>query len=175
MKLARQRDLFVVYAELVARHLLTPRLRSVLISQVPRFPREVLSLARLLGSKLPESLEQVIAEDPRSSYFYARDILQEPFPLGEEVIASDAEYACAYARVILKGRFPQGEPGIAKSGRYSQVYSLVVLHNPFPLGEPAIAIASYGVSKEYYDKWYTSEFPTLRDWENSVLRSHPTQ
>ena len=55
-----------------------------------------------------------IAEDPKASYLYAKNVLHAPFPEGESAIAQDPGYSFGYA-CMIKGRFPEAEPVIAKS------------------------------------------------------------
>jgi hypothetical protein len=73
------------------------------------------------------------------AYYYARDVLNAPFPEGETLIATDAEYSYKYAKDILKKPFPLGEAAIATDAKYSCHYSQDVLHAPFLLGEKIIA------------------------------------
>jgi hypothetical protein len=91
------------------------------------------------GDKDPILLK-VVAKDPRYAYYYAKDVLKGPFPLGEPAIAKHPYYAHYYALNVLKGPFPLGESEIAKDPAWSFFYARDVLKNkPFPLGEPAIA------------------------------------
>jgi lambda repressor-like predicted transcriptional regulator len=87
------------------------------------------------------------------AYYYARDVLNAPFPEGETLIATDAEYSYKYAKDILKKPFPLGEAAIATDAKYSCHYSQDVLHAPFLLGEKIIA------TNEYYFKKYKELFP----------------
>ena len=58
--------------------------------------------------------ETYIAKDAYSSFLYARDILQGPFPAGEEAIAKDARFASLYAKGVLKKDFYLNGKLIAK-------------------------------------------------------------
>ena len=62
--------------------------------------------------------EKYIAKSAQYSYYYAKNILKGPFPLGEEAIAKDTVYANEYAKEVLKGPFPAGEEAIAKTPRF---------------------------------------------------------
>jgi len=56
------------------------------------------------------------------AYYYARDVLNAPFPEGETLIATDAEYSYKYAKDILKEPFPLGEAAIATDAKYFKMY-----------------------------------------------------
>ena len=88
---------------------------------------------------ISKPLVATIAKDPQWAYWYAKDILKGPFPLGEPAIAKESWRAFWYAAEILKDPFPLGEPAIAKDPQWAYYYALDVLEGPFPLGEPAIA------------------------------------
>ena len=90
----------------------------------------------------PEELkkrEKYIAKDAYSSFLYARDILQGPFPAGEEVIAKDARFAYYYTKEVLKGPFPAGEEAIAKDAKFASEYAKNVLKKDFYLNGKLIA------------------------------------
>ena len=90
----------------------------------------------------PEELkkrEKYIAKSAQYSYYYARDILKGPFPLGEEAIAKNSNSAYEYAKDVLKGPFPAAEAAIAKDAVSAYSYAKDVLKGPFPAGEEAIA------------------------------------
>jgi hypothetical protein len=132
---------------------------GVLRSIIQRKPE----LKEKLKEKLKE-LESEIAKDPKSTYYYAQDVIKGRFPLGEPAIAKDAQWAYWYAEYVIKGRFPLGEPvivkdatwayqyakdiirgrfelgeSIAKDAEWSYIYAQYVIKGRFPLGEPAIA------------------------------------
>ena len=87
------------------------------------------------------------------AYYYAKDVLNAPFPEGESLIATDAKCSFAYARDILKASFPKGEAAIATDAELSYLYAKDILKAPFPLGEKAIA------TNGYYFKIYKELFP----------------
>jgi hypothetical protein len=95
--------------------------------------------------------EKYIAKDPVCSYYYARDVLKDPFKAGEAAIAKNAEYSYFYARDILKGPFKAGEAAIAASPVRSYMYAVYILKGPFKLGEEAISKSEY---KEQYEKLF---------------------
>jgi len=69
------------------------------------------SIRRKLEEKITEG------DDPDNSdlcYYYAKYVIQGPFPLGEPLIATNPERACWYAISILKRRWPEGERAIAE-------------------------------------------------------------
>ena len=82
---------------------------------------------RLKKGEKDEYLSYAVAKDPKYSYYYVRDILNKPFPLGEPAIAKDGWYSYIYARDILNKPFPLGEPAIAKDAMYSYRYAKYVL------------------------------------------------
>jgi hypothetical protein len=82
------------------------------------------------------------------AYYYARDVLNAPFPEGETLIATDAEYSYKYAKDILKEPFLLGEAAIATDAKYSYHYAKDILKAPFLLGEKIIATNKY-LYKEY--------------------------
>ena len=50
-------------------------------------------------------LEDLIATDPKHSYFYTHDIIKGLWELSEETISKDPEYSYWYARNVIKGPF----------------------------------------------------------------------
>ena len=73
-------------------------------------------------------------------YYYAKKVLNGPFPLGEPAIAKDAQWSYMYTYDVLKRKpFKLGEPEIAKDAHWSYMYAVYVLNGQFKLGEPAIA------------------------------------
>ena len=67
-----------------------------------------------------ETLEEV-SLDPKLSYIYALNFIQEPFPKGELAIARSAKYSFRYAINILGARFKKGEKVIRQSN-YKELY-----------------------------------------------------
>jgi hypothetical protein len=61
-------------------------------------------------------LEDIIAQDGKSSYLYAfHSLNQKRFEKGESEIAKDAWAATMYATKILKQRWPAAEPAIKQT------------------------------------------------------------
>ena len=52
-----------------------------------------------------KDLESIIAKDAKYSYWYAKFVLNGPFPLGEPTIAKDNHYAKKYTNNVLKKDF----------------------------------------------------------------------
>jgi lambda repressor-like predicted transcriptional regulator len=94
--------------------------------------------ARVLHGPFPKG-EDAIAQDPLCSYNYAYFVLKGRFPKGEDIIATDSYTAYNYAFSILKSPFPKGENNISKNPDYAYLYAKDVLKGPFPKGEDAIA------------------------------------
>ena len=88
-----------------------------------------------------------IAQNPKYAYYYARDVLEGPFPKGEKAIATNPYYAYEYAKNILEERFLEGEKEIADDPKHAYYYAVNVLKyyavnvpkGRFPEGERAIA------------------------------------
>lgn len=106
----------------------------------------------VLNAPFPEG-ESLIATDAEYSYKYAKDILKAPFLLGEAAIATDAKYSCHYSQDVLHAPFLLGEKIIATNEYYSFNYAKHILKAPFLLGEKTIA------TNEYYYKEYKKLFP----------------
>jgi hypothetical protein len=100
--------------------------------------RSVIQRKPELKEKLKE-LESEIAKDPKSTYYYAQDVIKGRFPLGESAIAQSAQWAYQYAEYVIKGRFPLAEPAIAQSAQYAYQYARDVIKGRFELGESVIA------------------------------------
>ncbi len=77
-----------------------------------------------------ERLESVIAQDASWACYYAKYVLQSPWPEAAQVIAQDAYWAYEYARAILKTPWPKGEPAIAQIPIYEYLYTENVLKTP---------------------------------------------
>jgi hypothetical protein len=113
---------------------------------------------RLLKGDKDPILVKAVAKFPRYAFFYAKNILKGPFPLGEPTIAKHAMAAYQYARDILKGPFPLAEPAIAKHAMAAYQYARDILKGPFPLGEPAIR------RSPTYSKYYEKNVLKGRSW-----------
>ena len=83
--------------------------------------------------------ETYIAKDAYSSFLYARDILQGPFPAGEEAIAKNSNFAYYYVEDVLKCPFPLGEEAIAKDEYFASEYAKNILKKDFYLNGKLIA------------------------------------
>ena len=70
------------------------------------------------AKRIRRVVEPYVAKDADQAYYYARDVLNGPFPEGEEAIATSAVQSYYYARFRLKGRFPAGEKAILKDRMY---------------------------------------------------------
>ena len=92
-------------------------------------PRDAQALADNLYNGPAPHLEDIIAQDGRSSYLYAFHSLdQQRFEKGEPEIAKDTWAAFMYAQKILKQPWPAGEPAIKLSSatwrNYQQIFNL---------------------------------------------------
>lgn len=93
-------------------------------------PRDAQELADNLYNGPAPHLEDIIAQDGRSSYSYAYHSLdQQRFEKGEPEIAKDTWAASMYAQKILKKPWPAGEPAIKLSSAtwrsYQQFFNLI--------------------------------------------------
>ena len=66
----------------------------------------------------------MIASDPKSAHYYAKDVIRGPWPEGEKVIASDPYWAYNYAEKVIRGRWPEAEKVIASSTSKQPLYAL---------------------------------------------------
>ena len=90
----------------------------------------------------PEELkkrEREISKYAEYSYYYARGVLEGPFPLGEAAIAKRGVYAYYYARFVLKDPFPAGEAAIATNPGCALAYATTVLKADFYINGKLIA------------------------------------
>jgi hypothetical protein len=83
-------------------------------------------------------LEDVIAKDPTTAYYYAFNFLKARFKKGEPAIAKDANKAYTYAHVLIKGRFKEAEPALAQDPENAYMYACYVLKRRFYAGEDMI-------------------------------------
>ena len=99
---------------------------------------------RELKDKNYKTLEEALGDPnaPEWAYWYARDILEGPFPQGEDAITTSASLSYKYARDILNGHFAKGEDVIATIAYWPYWYAIDVLKGPFPQGEDAIATSA---------------------------------
>ena len=120
---------YEVVQDLYLFHLLSPRLKQIVVGRcdVGSLP-QVSSLSYAVG-KLPERLEQCLAQDCIRSLTYAVTVLHKRFQLGEEPISRCAYCSFHYASAVLHDRFLQGEPAIAENTRWGQDYYLAFIRN----------------------------------------------
>jgi hypothetical protein len=65
--------------------------------------------------------EHSFCEDPKQSFYYAKNHLFGRFRMGEKAIASDLDYAYKYARYVIKDTFPLCHDRIFNS-EYKDLY-----------------------------------------------------
>ncbi|MEM4605900.1 MAG: hypothetical protein QXF15_03560 [Candidatus Aenigmatarchaeota archaeon] len=112
-------------------HLLVPFIKEPYL--IYRYARDI------VRGKVNDELEEVIAQNPKYSYYYAKDILKNSFPKSEDVIAQDPDFSYWYAKEVIKGPFPRGEETITKESYSSYHYTKDVIKGPWEKGEDAIA------------------------------------
>lgn len=66
----------------------------------------VLIYARLLKRRWKEG-EHLILSDPRSAFYYAKDVIKGRWDLAEEIIKESPEFSYHYAKDIMKGKLPE--------------------------------------------------------------------
>jgi len=97
--------------------------RVSVYSKETREARAAQALAQKFYRGPAAHLEDIIAQDGRSSYLYAFHSLdQKRFEKGEPEIAKDAWAATMYATKILKQRWPAAEPAIKKTAELWKEY-----------------------------------------------------
>jgi hypothetical protein len=77
-------------------------------------------------------LENIISQDARYSYAYAREIIKSRFQLGEKLISQNPTYSYYYALNILRDRFKLGEKSISQNTEYSYRYAQNIIKGKLP-------------------------------------------
>jgi lambda repressor-like predicted transcriptional regulator len=103
--------------------------------------------SEIVGGKISDELEDIIAQDTFYSYHYAHNVLKGPFPKGEDTIAKNVYYSYHYAHYVLEDPFPKGENAIARDAECSYKYALDVLKDRFKKGERMIVRDSCTLNK----------------------------
>ncbi|MEM4460769.1 MAG: hypothetical protein QXY70_01365 [Nanopusillaceae archaeon] len=140
-------------------HLLIPYIKDLYL--IYEYARKVVE------GKVDDELEDIIAQDPEYSFYYALNVLKGPFLKGEDVIAKDPQYSYLYAFDVIGGPWPKGEDAIAQDPCWSFHYALNVIKGPWPKGEDAItqsAYFSYQYAKEVLnDRFKKGEDVIIKD------------
>ena len=68
-------------------------------------PEQAYIEARKSGST-PE-LENIISQDARYSFFYAKEVVKGRWELGENAISQDTYFSFLYAKDVLKNKLPE--------------------------------------------------------------------
>lgn len=78
---------------------------------------------QLAGKENVDQYLKYIKKDPVLAFYYAKGIVQGPWPEGEKAILEDAWFTVEYARSVLKKRWPAAEPKIARTaGSVNEYY-----------------------------------------------------
>lgn len=77
----------------------------------------------LEGDTLTEQQLEVVRSNPKAAYWYAKNIVQEPWPEGENAIRIDPRSAYYYALCCIKGRWRPGELAISDSMTFRYRYN----------------------------------------------------
>jgi hypothetical protein len=92
--------------------------------------------------RIPE-LEPCIMKDPKSAYYYARDLIKERWIDAEPFIMKDEFYTYMYAKDIIKGRWIAAEEVIIKDPQYAYMYARYVIKGRWIEAEEVIIQAPY--------------------------------
>jgi hypothetical protein len=98
---------------------------------------------KIAKEKIKDEWEDIVAQNPFSSYLYAFYVLHNPFPKGEDAISKITDYSYYYAKDVLKGPFPKGEDAMSREPFYAYSYASSILKGPFPKGEDVISKDAY--------------------------------
>jgi len=118
--------------------------------------------------KVKDEFEDIIAQDARFSYNYAKNILKGPFLKGENILSNDSNYAYLYARDVIRGPWSKGEDIIASDFWSANRYSQDVLKDRFKKGEKAIISSP----KKEYLKEYMDFLKSIGKL-NEFLKDYP--
>ncbi len=103
--------------------------------------------------------EDLIAQCPMASLYYAANVLQDRFPLGEPTIAKSPHHSLDYALYVINGRFEAGEEAIAEDSAHACRYATDVIKGRFLLGEPEIQKNEF-----LWDTYVKLTFEISSDW-----------
>jgi len=81
--------------------------------------------SEIVEGKIKDEWEDIIMQNAKYSYFYAFDVIKEPWPKGEDAIAQADDVAIIYdyATEILHDRFKKGEDSIIRIDKgYVEAY-----------------------------------------------------
>lgn len=82
-----------------------------ILNTIAKSPLIAYNWANITGKPFPEG-EAAIAKNTRTSFSYAKNVLNDEFLKGEEVLADDITHALYYAINIKKSRFKKIEPQV---------------------------------------------------------------
>jgi len=126
-------------------------------------------LEEAINKKNKEVVEILIpiAQDPKLTYIYAKEIIRGKIKdEWEEIIAQDPHYSFNYSLYVLRGPFIKGEDAISKNAELSYVYAKL-LRNRFIKGEKTIIKINTGFVNDYL--WFLREIGKLEEF----LKDHP--
>ncbi|MEM3509400.1 MAG: hypothetical protein QXL51_00665 [Candidatus Aenigmatarchaeota archaeon] len=139
-------------------HLLIPYIKDLyLIYEYAR---------KIVEGKVDDELENIIAQDPEYSFYYALNVLKGPFLKGEDVIVKNPQYSYLYAFDVIGGPWPKGEDAITQSAYFSYQYAKEVLNDRFKKGEDVII-------KDRFHLDYYLDFLKSRGKLEEFYRDHP--
>lgn len=87
---------------------------------------------KLLSPKIIASIKANSLNSPKTAYFYARYVMNGPYPEGEPEIALNPKFSYYYAKEVLGHRFEEGEPTLAHSSAWFGDYFSDVLGGKWP-------------------------------------------
>jgi hypothetical protein len=92
----------------------------------------------IVGGKIKDEWEDIIAQTSWTAFLYASEVLHGPFPKGEDVISKDPTQTFFYVFNVLKKPFPKGEKSLAQNAKASFNYAINILKDRFIPGEDMI-------------------------------------
>jgi len=127
---------------------------------------EAFHLARKSQKRMPE-LENIIMQDARYAYYYARDVIEGRWLEAEPVIMHDAYRACLYNRVIIQGRWHEVEPIMMQEPRLAYNYAKDIIKGRWYEAEEIIA--SHHECKDGYIQEFFDNEPVVTKDEVDII------
>jgi hypothetical protein len=110
---------------------------------------------RVLGHRWVAAEPQILT-DPIAALRYAREVFEgEDWPEFEALYYQDPKSSYWYAQDIIKGRFRRAEPFIVKSPEWAYFYARIILGTPWPEAETMfLEERREGASENFGDKYF---------------------
>ena len=108
-----------------------------------------------ITAKLFKREEAKCLESPRTSYEYARSVVNGRWFEAEPVIIKDAYWSCEYSKDVILGRWPEAEPYIMKDPSVAYLYASEIIKSRWIEAEKYIAKDNL-ISSLYNDTFGTN-------------------